>query len=667
MAVNFIARKCACGGRLEYDPGKKVWICQYCGTVVEREATFDRVQVDGIEGITDVVRQTLMDIAYGRLDSAEENLEDCERKNHSHVGTLIANLSYNLSMIAAAGSRDEAEKYLDRSKLYAKRMTEEFPVIAEEEINLYEAFGKDAADIYANLFVVFDTLHDTGRMEYISSKLITGEILSEAANQNLLKIAIKRGKYGTAEEIVKNKNHIDKKYSLQEILYSYPDNDRKTELIDLLFDPRTAEEMGERIFETYFSESKDSLETKTAVIEKLTETQIRYSAETIVRALYAQMDSYQPAFQAFSAIYQRKVSDHETEKILAFFMGENENYDLLTAFLDALIQNKIFVQFNPGITAAFLDRTRFDAEQKMTVLQRMFCFETEEKAMDALYDHYLSRNTDEKETRIKIIDFLLKQSYPVSGNTVKNYVVNSTTDGEQKLQIVDRLFADGINTTYLGDILSDYMLNNVDCETVKEKIEDYLIGKGFKVDGNVLTQYVTFAQIPIETRIDKAKKLIQNGASVKPDCLEHYLLSLTRKTDFSEQMFNLLTDCYFTVGFGAYSRFLLYCRDLDKVRHNSLLMKTFTGDLNALKIAVRHNKNEITCNLLQAYVLIAEDSYDIADAVVRQLLEADVKLNTGIMVNKKTIKFKKYAVDEKAELSPLTTKLCKGNRIFSLF
>ena len=108
MAVNFIARKCACGGKLEFDPQKKIWICKYCGTVVEREATFDKVQVDGIEGISDVVRQTLMDVANNKMDSASRNLEDCERKNHKHVGTLLAHISYNLSMISCAKSQDEA-------------------------------------------------------------------------------------------------------------------------------------------------------------------------------------------------------------------------------------------------------------------------------------------------------------------------------------------------------------------------------------------------------------------------------------------------------------------------------------------------------------------------------------------------------------------------------
>lgn len=667
MAVNFIARKCACGGRLEFNPEKKVWICMYCGTVVEREATFDRIQVDGIEGISDVVRQTLMDIANNRLESAERNLEDCERKNHKHVGTLIANLSFNLAMISSAGSRDAEEKYLDKAKLYAKRLGEEFPVIAEEEINLYEAFGKDAADIYANLFVVFDTLNDASRMEYVSSKLITGEILSEYANRNLLRVAIKRKRYDIAEEIVKNTPHIDRKFSLQEILFYYPDNDRKKELISLLFDRQTAEETGVEVFEKYFTDQADSIETKTDVIRRLAETDLRYSAETIAGALYEQMGNYQTALDVFLALYQRKVRDQETEALLAFFLAEKESFDLQTAFLDVLLQKNIFVPFNAGIAIAFLGHSGFDAEHKIAVLQRMFRFEAEEKAMDAVYDYYLSRNGDDHDTRIRIIDFLLKENCPASSNTVKNYVISSTVDGEQKPQIVAELFADGVNLTYLGDILSEYMLKSQDSEAVKEKIEEYLLQKGFKVDASVLTQYVVSAEVPIEVRIDKTKKLIQNGAQVKADCLERYLLSLTHKTDFSEQMFNLLADYYFTVGFGAYCRFLLYCRDTDKARHNSLLLKTFTGDLNTMKIAVRHNKNELTCNLLQAYMLITEDSYDNADTVVHDLLAADVKLNTVITVNGKPTKFKKYAADEKEGLSPLAQKLCKENRVFSLF
>ena len=234
MAVNFIARKCACGGKLEFDPAKKIWICKYCGTVVEREATFDKVQVDGIEGINDVVRQTLMDVANNKMESAGRNLEDCERKNHKHVGTLIANISYNLAMISMARSQEEARGYLDKVKLYAKRLNEEYPSIAEDEINMYEAFGEGVADIYANLLVVFDTLNDGGRVEYISSRLKPAEIFSEHANGTLLKISLKRENYDVAETVLRNTNHIDRKSGLQELMLHYPDNGRKQELLGLM-------------------------------------------------------------------------------------------------------------------------------------------------------------------------------------------------------------------------------------------------------------------------------------------------------------------------------------------------------------------------------------------------------------------------------------------------
>ena len=131
MSVNFVARKCACGGKLEFDANKKIWICKYCGTVVEREATFDKIHVDGIEGISDVVRQTLMDVANQKMESAARNLEDCERKNHQHIGTLLAHISYDLANISVARSQDEARGSLDKVKIYAKRLKEDFPVIAD--------------------------------------------------------------------------------------------------------------------------------------------------------------------------------------------------------------------------------------------------------------------------------------------------------------------------------------------------------------------------------------------------------------------------------------------------------------------------------------------------------------------------------------------------------
>ena len=667
MAVNFIARKCACGGKLEFEPQKKIWVCKYCGTVVEREATFDKVQVDGIEGISDVVRQTLMDIANNKMDSASRNLEDCERKNHKHIGTLLANISYNLSMISCAKSQDEARGFLDKVKIYAKRLQSEFPVIAEEEINLYEAFGEGVADIYANLLVVFDTLNDPDRIEYVASKMHTEEIFSEYANKNLLKIALKRQNYAIAESIVDNVGHIDKKYSLQEILMNYPIQEKKLSMVDKLFSAQIAEALGKGFFEQYFGNSSDSIEIKTAIISKVSSTNLRCNAESIVKAVCNQMDNYENSKGVFSALYETKISDQETEALLVFCLMVNKQYFVLKAFLDVLSENPVFVQLSSRAVISFLDSSSLGVTEKKEIVKKMFEFEIDAKSKDAIYNYYLNNNTDDKNVRAAIIETLLTEGCPISNGTVKNYVVKTSRDEENKLNIIKLIFATGINKIYLGDLLSEYLLSNCDEKSIKDDISELLIDAGFKIDSNVFTQYVSNSTEPADTKIAKIKKLVQNGTMVKADCLENYILSIGRTNEFSEELFNLLSKYTFTFSANAYFRFLAECNDIDKVRHSSKILSSITSDLKSSHVGFSHAGNSMNGNVLQAYVLCTSDSYDMTRGIVADLIRYKVKLNTDMTVNGNMTKFKKYVADNKTLLSPLALQICEENRMFSLF
>lgn len=667
MAVSFIARKCACGGKLEFDPQKKIWICKYCGTVVEREATFDKVHVDGIEGISDVVRQTLMDIANNKMDSASRNLEDCERKNHMHVGTLLANISYNLSMISYAKSQDEARGYLDKVKVYAKRFQTEFPAIAEDEINLYEAFGDGTADIYANLLVVFDTLNDSNRIEYILSKLHIEEIFSEHANKNFLKIALKRQNFDIAEAVVNNISHIDKQYSLREILMNYPIQDKKAGIVQKLFSAQIAEALGKGFFERYFENSTDSVDMKTTVILKLSTTNLRCNAETIVKAVYNQMDSYEHSKEIFSALYETKYSDQETEALLVFCLMINKEYYVLKAFLDTLDEKSVFMQLGSREVISFLDSSSLGACEKRAIVKKMFKFEMDSKSKDAIYNYYLNNNADDKDTRLEILKELLVEGCPISNSTVKNYVVKTTRDKENKFDIINLIFATGINKTYLGDLLSEYLISACDEKSIKDAITELLINDGFKIDSNVLMQYIANGSDEIDAKIFKVKKFLQNGTQVKADCLESYILSVGKTNVFSEELFNLLAKNAFAISANAYAKFLLECADIDKVRHNSKILSSITSDLNASYISLSHLGNSLTCNVLQAYILNAKDSYDVVKAIVNEMLASKIKLNSEITVGNSMIKFKKYVADNKTSLSPLTLQICEENRMFSLF
>ena len=75
----------------------------------------------------------------------------------------------------------------------------------------------------------------------------------------------------------------------------------------------------------------------------------------------------------------------------------------------------------------------------------------------------------------------------------------------------------------------------------------------------------------------------------------------------------------------------------------------------------------MTGNVLQAYVLSANDSYDVVKAIVNEMLALKIKLNSEITVDGSMAKFKKYVADNKASLSPLALQICEENRMFSLF
>lgn len=666
MAV-FVARKCACGGKLEFDPTKKIWICKYCGTVVEREATFDKVKVDGIEGVSDVVRQTLKDVANQKMESAGKNLEDCERKGHSHVGTLLANLSFNLANISCAKTQDEAKGSIDKVKILGARLNQEFPTIAEDEINLYESFGDDADDIFANLLVVFDTLGDSGRVEYVSSKLRPDRVYSPHANRTLLKVAIRRNEYDVVDSIIKNIGHIDRKTSLQEVMEHYPCNEKKIDLIKSLFNAEVATSLTKRFFENYFATIKDSVDVKAEVVRLLNTTDIHVNAEIIVKNSQEQLEQYSDVKKIFDAIYEKKISDQETEALLVFCLIVNKNFDVQNAFFDSLIENNAFVALNARTVISFLDSSGFSGDEKSEVLRKMLGFSIDSKALDAIYNYYLNNNGDDANTREAVIGVLLQDGSPISTSTVKNYVVNTKTDENKKPAVIEKIFETGINKTYVGDLLSEYMIHSTDTEEVKRIITDYLIKQGFKADSNVLSEYVTDSEDDIKTKIEKTKQLIQNGTQIKADSIDNYIMSIKQPKDFSEEMFNLLTSHSYSVSTEGYLKYLLFCKDIDKIRHNEKLVHAVSGDLNGRIANVNHNGNSVNCNAFQAYVLNTTDSFDMAEAIANEFNRLHVKLNSEIVVNGATVKFKKYVGDNKDVLSPLSMQLCEENKMFSLF
>lgn len=350
-----------------------------------------------------------------------------------------------------------------------------------------------------------------------------------------------------------------------------------------------------------------------------------------------------------------------------FCLIVNKVYYVLKAFLDTLAEKNIFVQLSSRVIISFLDSSDLDLNEKRDIVKKIFEFEMDAKSKDAIYNYYLNNNNDSKEERMVIVEALMTEGCPISYNTVKNYVVKTVRDEDNKIKIIKLIFDTGINKTYLGDLLSEYLLLSVDEKGVNNEIFDFLISYGFKVDSYVFTKYITVNKDNIDLKIEKAKKLIQNGTHVNPNCLENYILSINSVNVFSEEMFNILSKGAFSISADSYLKYLLSCKDMDKVRHNNKLLDAITLDLKSLYVNFVYSGDCVSGNVLQAYVLSAQDSYDVAKSIISEMLALRIKMNSEITVNGVMTKFKKYVGHKKASLSPLALRICEENKMFSLF
>lgn len=167
MAVSFVARKCTqCAGRLKYIKEKKLWQCLYCGAEIEREE-----QYDGLFTIKNVVKQSLLDTAHRRLDSAAKNLLECEKIDSRYVGTLIAKLAYEMITVITPGACEEREvrNIFSQLKRNYEALRSISTSVSDEEDALYEFL--EEADIFATLVLVYDSLNDTTRRDFVLQML----------------------------------------------------------------------------------------------------------------------------------------------------------------------------------------------------------------------------------------------------------------------------------------------------------------------------------------------------------------------------------------------------------------------------------------------------------------------------------------------------------------
>lgn len=662
MGVSFVARKCTqCAGRLQYVKEKKLWKCLYCGAEIERQE-----QYDGLFTIKNVVRQSLLDTAFRRLDSAAKNLVECEKIDSRYVGTLVAKISHEMISVITPGAcseRDVRNLFSQLKKNY-ELLQGISKTVTDEEEALYEFL--EEADIFATLVLVYDSLNDTARRDYVLQMLDAKQIYSKDANGNLLTYALKNSKLELADDVLRNTNNINVSMALSEVLQKYPDGDTKGEHIANLIKTHALGHEDRSVIEKYLTSSEDSINTKATTIETAVANGVDVSLEFVVRNILPTAGN-EKMLSILDAYCSKKLVDEDVLRILNYACSCKDAKVAIGA-LDCLKRGNQYVLVPSKVIIAMLSERSLTAPDKVAILEKLFEFKTDDKSVEAVMTNYLCFNQDPVSTRKEVILYLLDKSPVLPTSTVQNYVLKCAVDGNEKPAIVKAIFDKGLNTSFFNELLSKYMNSSTDSNEVKTAITEVLSGGGLKIDPVSFIDYICGTQDDVPTKIQFVQKMVSNGSQLRSDAANAYL-ERTTPDQFSSELFSLVCTPASSFSAKAAERYLLYCRDRESIKAQNFhtIAERCSGGVGAMICQVNHAGDSISCNILQAYVLLSTDSQGVTQDIVSWLItQQKMKINAEITASGRSMKFKKYVVANKDKLSSTTNFICEQYKVYSM-
>jgi hypothetical protein len=663
MTVRFVARKCdQCAGRLQYIREKKIWKCLYCGAEIERQE-----QYSALFTIKNVVRQSLLDSAYRRLESAADNLLECKKIDSHYIGTLIAGLTYDIIRVTTPGACEprEVSPILTQVAKNYKQLKAFSTTVTEEEEALYEFL--EESDILATLVLVYDSLGDAIRRDFVTQMIDAREIFSIPVNTNLLRYAIKNELIDLADQIIANVNNIDVKTALIEVMEKYPDNGSKGDRITTLLSTNELKYEDRRLIETYLSKSPDTVSTKSKVASAAINQGLLVNLDVLMDHVIRQAD-VAIVQEALSAFCKTKISDEDVVKILSFAY-ECGNIESAKVALDCLKDSEQYVLIPTKLLISMLSDSKINQSDKIALLDKSFEFRIDDKSFEALLKHYLCFNDDSTEKRKPIVDYLLERAVTISSATVNTYVLQTSIDGENKPSIVEKIFSKELILSFFNDLLSDYMASDTDTSEVKTAIVEILSQKGLKVSPGDLIEYICDSPDDLPTKIRFIQKMVANGSQLRADAASTYLERMTPDS-FSSELFSLIFTPVSLFSLRAAENYLLWIKDNETVKGANVksILDRCTGDIASVRCHVSHLGNTVTCNMLQAYTLVTTDSQTTALEVANFLISGKkLKLNDVVQVSGSNMRLKKYVMANSVSLSTATNAICEQYRMFSLF
>ncbi|MBQ8559446.1 MAG: hypothetical protein IJ439_05630 [Tyzzerella sp.] len=666
MASQYKNLRCpGCDGTLEYNKEKKVWVCIYCGNEIRREEEYD-----GLYTIKNVVKQVLVDLAYGRMDSAQKNLIECEKIASDYIGTVIASICYKVFTIITPGACQQSEVkglFGQIKRLYQQFVSMDSGISAEEEA-LYEAFEGNS-DAFGVLILVYDSLKAKEHLDFVNEFFDASTVYSISLNANLLNYALRNDLSELTDKIFANSDNINCRESLIILLDAYQDCQKKRDYMETLFSKSEFRTEDYKLMDKYIAETSDGIDTKVVLYSNAVKYHISPSIQTVMMNILSDEhitdEQIAIVIRAFGDTHPKDAELYEfIEQVYTKHSGRTANMEF-----QVLMDCGLFIKPTEKCLRFMVNRQDWSISERSSMLEKSMKCNLDNRAKDSVLAEILLHNGEDTESRIILINKALEYVDTISTNALTDYILKCNLDGERKPEVLRMFLKLDLNMSFFRDVLSRYMQGSIDQAETKKEIIQELSNCGLQMDFKVLLDMACRAtEANYMEVVSTLQRAIKNGTRISSDAVSTYLENV-KPENYCGELISLLHTSMSRISDKALANYVLYATESFDIKLKNSV--EFAGQnpsrFGSSMCGIKYLNSDIQCNLLQAYVLKAEDSVAIVEAMVTAMKNAGTKLNDSIIVNGVSMRFKKYVMDCKAQLSQMTLAILEENKVFSIF
>lgn len=660
MSLTFASQKCdCCGGALEYDSARRIYTCLYCGNEIVRHESYD-----GQFSIKNVARQALVAVAERDLADAEEHLVECAKIDPGYVGSVVANLAYNVVALSMSDNAERSRRLTAQVAEYHSRLTKTPLFPGSDEELFYQ--GLDSADVLGLLALVYDALGDEAREQFVVGCVNPAGVRSASAAKDLVGYALQESAYAMVDELLDSSAELDGEFVLAQLLSRYPDGEKKVENVGQVAARVTDKESARALLCDYLSSNTDSFATVFGVTRACAAAGIYPSVALCLDALVPRC----PDVDHAGAVFDMAVSGGMTDEDVADYIAccaSRLGAEFAVAGLTRLSSSGRYASVAQGDVVSALCRTDIDVDGKLSILRALYAFPHKEQFRHAVLSAFLRVPTAHPD-RPAIVAALADTVTELNPAAVEDYLTHFSADGADKAKIAEVLFAKSAGSGVLKRAASGYVAHSPDSPEVTESILRLMAAQGLTEGVDVAAGLCASGDAARALHAARAMK----AAGWRPTTrsLDTYLLACTKGMPYSSELAGELFVDDSTISPGAFSTYLLHLSEPAAGRvewTRSLAARTTGGPVEAIRCRVLHEGRTVDCSLIQAYLLTSPD----VDANTRSILSvlADGPQHLGAMVmvtdstGTSTYKFKRYINANKASLSAAVQEYCTTHKL----